>query len=709
MATLQKIRNRAGLLIGVVGVALLAFILGDLLTSGNTFFRKLQDKAFVVDGDIISTGEYFDRVTEWEEFQKMISGQTSLDENAVSQIRDVVYQQMVKEHLLDDQAKRLGLAVSKEELNDLVHGESISPLLQQLPLFVNPETGMFDRSTLVSFLATISSDESTLPVEQLGMVRQYKSIWLFIENLIKYQRLEEKYGALLSAAVMPNDVEAKTIFEQSKQGADILYTVQNYYTIPDSVANVSDSDIKRYYNQNQHLFKTNVPMAKITYFSKEIVPSDEDFDEVEAMTPEVYEKLATTDNVASVVSEHSDTPYMDVYLASNLLTADERMFVETAEVSDVYGPFKDGNSFKLFKYMDKTVAPDSVRIRLIGLPHSIENDSLVTAFIDSLHTEIIGGADFSDIAFELNPQSNGGEVGWMREIDLFRELGADAAKSVFATSVGSISKLKVPGMRGLVYVEEKTAPITKYKIAVVNMPVVVSDKTQNNIDNQLNQFVSDPETKASFVEKAREQGYSVVPSFTVSATDHTIGQIPSSRQVINWAFNEKEGAVKKFDLSQSRIIARVDRLVPAGVAPLSEVTDFIKATLLRDKKAEVIIGDLKSKNISSMSDYAEAMSSEIDSVKYVDFNTTNITNLGNEPVINAYAAYGPMNTVVGPLKGNSGVYVISVIKRELSEEEYDAENQKAQLQGATMYRMQSQAIEVLKDKMKVVDNRYKFY
>ena len=102
MATLQKIRNRAGLLIGVVGVALLAFILGDLLTSGNTFFRKLQDKAFVVDGDIVSTGEYFDRVTEWEEFQKMISGQTSLDENAVSQIRDVVYHQMVKEHLLDD-------------------------------------------------------------------------------------------------------------------------------------------------------------------------------------------------------------------------------------------------------------------------------------------------------------------------------------------------------------------------------------------------------------------------------------------------------------------------------------------------------------------------------------------------------------------------------------------------------------------------------
>ena len=708
MATLQKIRNRAGLLIAVIGVALLAFILGDLLTSGNTFFRKLQDKAFVVDGSIVSTGEYFDRVTEWEEFQKMISGQNSLDENATSQIRDIVYEQMVKERLLDVQAEKLGLAVSKAELNDLVHGESISPLLQQLPLFTNPETGMFDRAQLIQFLATINTDESMLPVEQVQMVRQYKSIWMFIENLIKYQRLEEKYGALLSAAVMPNDVEAKTTFEQSLQGADIMYAVQNYYTIPDSVANVSDADIKRYYNENQHLFKTNVPMAKITYFSKEIVPSDEDFDKVEAETSAVYDRLLTTENVASVVSEYSDRPYVDAYLASNLLTADERSFVETAEVSDVHGPFRDGNSFKLFKYVGKTVAPDSARIRMIGLPHSMANDSLVTALIDSLHTEIVGGANFADIANELNPQSNGGEIGWVREIDL-AQAGPGIAQKVFSTSAGSVAKVEMPGQRSLIYVEEKTAPVTKYKLAVVNMPVIVGDKTQNNIDNELNQFVSDPEVKANFVEKAREQGYGVVPGFTASATDHTLAQIPSSRQILSWAFNGKEGAIKKFDLSNSRIIARVDRLVPAGVAPLSEVSDFIKSILLRDKKAETIIADLNSKNITTMDGYADAMGSEVDSVKFVDFNTANITNLGNEPVINAYAAYGPLNTVVGPLKGNLGVYVIKVYNREVSEEEYNAESQKAQLQAGTMYRVQTQAMEVLKEKMSVVDNRYKFY
>jgi peptidyl-prolyl cis-trans isomerase D len=708
MATLQKIRNRAGLLIAVIGVALLAFILGDLLTSGNTFFRKYQDKAFVVDGDIVSTQQYFDRVSEWEEFQKMVSGETSLDENAISQIRDIVYQQMVKERLLDSQAKKLGLTVSKEEINDLVHGEAISPLLQQLPLFVNPETGMFDKAGLMNFLATINSDESTLQPEQIPMVRQYRSIWLFIENLIKYQRLEEKYGALLSAAVMPNDVESMATFAQSQQAADIMYAVQNYYTIPDSLAKVTDAEIKSFYNENQHLFKTDVPMAKITYFAKDIVPSDEDFDDVERLTSEVHEKLLTSQNIASVVSDYSDQPYRDVYLSRKMLSPEELSFVQSAEVSDVYGPFRDGDSFKLFKYMGKTVAPDSALIRMIAIPQSLSNDSLITSFIDSLHTEIKQGKNFADVANELNPQSNGGEIGWVREIDL-AQAGPDVAQKVFSTPAGTVVKLQMPGQQALIYVEEKTAPVEKYKLAVVNMPVIVGDKTQNNIDNELNQFVSDPEVKTKFTEMAREKGYSVVPSFTVSASDHTLSQIPGSRQVLNWAFNEKEGAIKKFDLSKSRVIARVDKLIPSGVAPISEVTDFIKSKLSRDKKAEKIIEQLESKNLSSLNDYAAEMNSEVDSVRFVDFNTANITNLGNEPVLNAYAAYAPLNTVVGPLKGNMGVFVLSVINREQSQDEYIADQQKADLHANTMYRLQSQAMEVLKEKMKVVDNRYKFY
>ena len=708
MAILQKIRDRSGLLIAVIGVALLAFILGDLLTSGNTFLRKYQDKAFVVDGDLVSTQEYFDRVSEWEDFQKMISGESSLDESATSQIRDIVYQQMVKERILDSQAKKLGLTVSKEEINDLVHGDVISPLLQQLPLFVDPQTGQFDKSTLLNFLSTINTDESMLPPEQIAMVRQYKSIWLFVENLIKYQRLEEKYGSLLSSAVMVNDVEAKTTFDQTQQSADMIYVVQNYYTIADSVASVTDTEIKKFYNENQNLFKASNPRAKVTYFTKEIVPSDEDFDEVEKATSEVYEKLLTTTNAAAVVSDYSDAPFVDAYISANLLSPDERSFVQSAEVSDVYGPFRDGDSFKLYKYLGKTIAPDSVKLRMIGLPENMANDSLVTAYIDSLHIVIKEGKDFAEVANELNPQSNGGEVGWVREIDLV-QAGPNVAQDIFSIPTGSVSKIKMPGQQSLIYVEEKTNPVEKYKLAVVNMPVIVSDKTQNNIDNELNQLVSEPDIRDNFTQLAQEKGYNVIPSQTVGATDHMLAQMQGSRQVINWALNEKEGAIKKFDLSRNRIVARVDKIILAGVLPLSEVSDNIRSLLLNDKKAEKIISDLDSKNLSTLEEYAAAMDSKIDSVKFVDFNTSNITNLGNEPVLNAYAAYAPLNTIVGPLKGNMGVFVIDVINREQVEGEYNAEDQKIAMHSNAIYRLQNQAIEVLKDKMKVVDNRYKFY
>ena len=126
MATLQKIRNKAGLLIAVIGIALLAFILGDLLTSGSTLFRKYQDKVFEVGGKLFRLKSIL-TVTEWENFQKLMSGESSLDENISLQIKELVFQQMVREHMLDNQSKRLGLTVSKEEINDLVHGENISP------------------------------------------------------------------------------------------------------------------------------------------------------------------------------------------------------------------------------------------------------------------------------------------------------------------------------------------------------------------------------------------------------------------------------------------------------------------------------------------------------------------------------------------------------------------------------------------------------
>jgi peptidyl-prolyl cis-trans isomerase D len=699
------------LLIIVVGFALLAFILGDLLTSGSTFMGKARDRAFVVNGEVITTQQYADKITQFEDFQKMVSGQSSLDENITSQIREAVFQQMVRERLLGIQAKKLGLVVSKAEMNDLVHGEFISPILQQLPFFIDHETGFFSRAALVEFLNVVNTT-SPNPQEQ-AMVDQYKTLWLFIEDMVKTQRLEEKYISLLSNAVAVNDVEAKAHFDLSRQNADIVYAVKNYFTVADSLAVVTDKEVKDFYDQHKEMYRLDAPLVKLTYFMKEIVPSDEDFAEVEEESRVAYDQLAEAVNPAVVVADYSDVPYRDVFMSEQMFTPSQLDFVRTAAINDMYGPAREEDTYQVYKLIDKAVAPDSVRLSLIAIPDAsmVGQDTLVAHFVDSLYNVLRKGEPFANVANSLNPSSNGGEVGWAREIDLI-SLGAESIRSIFSASVGEPLKLSMPGQQLIVQVEEKTRPTTKYKLAVVNMPVVPSEKTSNNVDNQLNQLVSADNIGANFTELASEGGYMVMPNMTYSANDFSLGQIPNSRQVITWAANEsKMGSVKKFDLTNARIVARVDQVIPAGYSPLSEVSDGIRVQLVNDKKAQQIIENLENLEFTSLDGYAAAMNSAMDTVRFVNFTTRNITGIGVEPVLSGISAFAPENVITGPVKGNMGVYVASVVNRVQDQEEvtYDAREQKSNMMGNNAYRMQMQSIEVLKNILAVEDNRYRFF
>lgn len=710
MATLQKIRDRGTLLVIVIGVALLAFVLGDMLTSGTTLFGRAQDKAFVVNNEVVTTKEYADKITEFEEFQKMVRNQSSLDETVSSQIRQAVFEQMVNGRLMESQAKKLGLTVTKAEINDLVHGESISPILQRLPFFLDPQTGMFNRNALVEFINTINAP-ATNPQEQ-ALVDQYKSLWLFIEEMITTQRLEEKYISLLSNAVIVNDAEAKSAFEFSRQNADIEYAMQSYFTVPDSSVTVTDKEIKAFYDAHKHTFKLEAPLVKLSYFTREIVPSDEDFAEVQAEAQRAYGELQNAANPAIVVADYSDTPYRDVFVGESLLTPDQIEFARSASIGTVYGPAREGNSYQIYKLIDRTVAPDSVHLRMMAVPDAGltgAQDSVVRHFVDSIYGELQAGKSFAEVANSLNPQSDGGDVGWAREIDLV-SFGSEISKAVFNAPVGQPVRLSAPGQQIIIQVEERTRPVAKYKLAVVNMPVLASEKTSNNVDNELNQFVSTPEIGSKFTELAAEKGYMVMPNMTVSANDFMLAQIPGSRQVITWAANEKtRGAVKKFDLTNLRIVARKDELIPAGTMPLSEVSSGIRMRLANEKKAEKIINDLKSQNPASMNAYAAAMNTRVDTVRFVNFNTQNISGIGFEPVLNAVSAFAPLNTISEPMKGNMGVFVTNVTNRTQSEQVYDAETQKNQMLNNNAYRMQMQSIQVLKNKLGVEDNRFRFF
>lgn len=700
MAALQKIRNKAGLLIGVLGFALAAFVLGDLFSNGSTYLNKFRDKAFVVDGDVVSTGDYQERITEWENFQKMLTGKTSLDEASLQQIREATYQQMVREMMLDKEAEKLGLAVSKEEINDMVYGEVPSPMLAQLPFFMD-EKGQFSRQAVTDFFALITKKNPS--AEEQNIIAAYKPMWLFVERMMKYQRLQEKYNSLLGGAILVNSLETKQQFDDSKYTADLAYVLQPYSSIADSAVAVSNDELKKLYDARKKNFVNNTQLAKVTYFVKNVLPSEEDVKEAEKMASDALQKLNSDVSVASVVSQYSEVPYADAFFSISSLASDATLkeFATAAAVGQVSDIEKSANSFRIFKLVDKTVAPDSVKIQVIALPEVAGKASKA----DSVLNVIKGGKAFDAVAKELGQPS---EAQWITE-PMLAGVGQDFQKAAFATAAGEVAKVTVNNQTLLVKVDERTAPVSKVKVALVQVPVVAGDKTQNALDTELNKFVSEYGTAEKFVKGAEEKGYNVIPSAMIAASDQMIGQLTDTRQVVSWAFNNDKGSVKKFDFSDKRVVARIDEQIEPGYMPFEEVSSLLKAELLRDKKAEKIMATLKSKNLKSLEEYASNMNARVDSVKFVNFATNAIANVGQEPALNVYAELGKVNEVSAPVKGKTGVFAIKVLNRtELKDKKYDAKEVAQGIQQSNFYRVY-QAMEVLQTKLKVEDNRVKFF
>ena len=143
MATLQNIRTKGPLLVIVIGLALFAFIAGDAWKVLQP--HQAQD-AGEVNGEALSAQEYQAMVEEYTEVVKFSSGMKSLDDEQTNQIKDEVWRSYVNNKLIENEAKKLGLTVSKAEIQAIIDA-GVNPILQQTP-FRNPQTGAFDMDML---------------------------------------------------------------------------------------------------------------------------------------------------------------------------------------------------------------------------------------------------------------------------------------------------------------------------------------------------------------------------------------------------------------------------------------------------------------------------------------------------------------------------------------------------------------------------------
>ena len=665
MASLQKIRNHGALLITIVGLAMLAFILGDFLNSGSSFFNRSRENVGVVEGKKIHYTEYESAKEQLTEVYKIETGRTDFDEDMHTQIRNQVWNMLVMDYTLRAQAEEIGMDITADELSELCIGENVHQIIRGRRAFMD-ENGQFSRDAVKNLISAISQESED--GEQNALLKQYKTYWLYWEKAVRISYMQEKYTALLQHLLKANSLDAQFAFDNRQHGLSAEYVMQPYFTVADSLVKVSDSEVKKLYKQHKEQYK-QTPNRAIKYIAFDIVPSEEDFKAAQELLENLREEFKTAEDVSLVVNTNSDIMYDGRDYSEESVPAQfkEFAFAKGAKAGDCTDILFENNTYAMARIMQAGYSmPDSVELKAI----------------------VEGGEDQ--------------ELGWFKATDLPKNI----AEPALAGKRGE--KFTVAqGMGEQTYeILEIGKPTPKVKLAILAREVTPSSKTYSAIYNNAKQFVVANKNAEALEAAAQEQGLTVVPQYNLTETTDKVGQLKSSRPIVRWAFESKEGAVSDvFECGSQFVVAALTEVNDGDYRSLEDVRAELTYEATNNAKAAYIKKQLK--GVENLEAAAEKMGQHVQSVERVSLADSRFGNAGMEPaVIGKTIALGE-NALSEPIQGNTGVFVVKTGAANELAEEINLEAEKTQLASRYTY-LPYQAMQLAEEKADIVDNRANF-
>ena len=660
MAVLETIRVKLGILITVlIAVALLSFIIDPSTLQSVTASMSSKYDVGEINGKSISYNDYQADVDKFTAINEILTGGSVQNEQQQASVRNAAWQALVDKYLFIKNAQKAGINVSEEEMINLMSGEIESPVFSQNPAFFD-ENGQFSKNMLLEFVSYMDSD-------QTGRLQMY---WEWLQNQAKTQQYYAKYNSLFSASNYVNTLALANQIAENNNTFNVEFVMVPMGYVQDSTIVVSDSEIKKYYDNHKKFFRQ--PASRdIEYVVYEVLPSASDVEAANKALVDVYDEFSTTENMKSFLLANSDRQYDNHWYKAGELNSLSKEINDFAfgDAKGVSPVITTDNTFYAVRVVEEAMVSDSVYVKYA--PATTEN-------VDSV--------------------LNASEAMWLTQVAGFEDV-MKAAKN---------EKVTVNGM--VFNVLDKTAPVAKKKVAVLVKTAVPSKETVNSFYAKANTLATKSAGKYdNFVKAVAEEGVYAHPINKMLEGTDRLGAIENTKEVTRWAFDAKVGDVSNIITVNNNyfIVAALKGIHKEGYTPVDEAAASIKNILYSEKaiakKAEEV--SAKIAGLNDMQAIAEALGTTVSTKDGIAFSS--LSAQGLDPKFIGAASASEEGKICGPVQGNIGVYVYKVTGRDTGSffTEDDAKVRDAQM---AQYAAQM-LLPVMMDDADVKDNRARFF
>ena len=707
MATLEKIRSKSVFLIVVIGVALLAFIVGDALTNSRNIFGDHTTVAKVGNVKV----DYLEYQRKREDLNNQLEEARRNNPQQYSNFDTQILPEMAVEQLMQE-----ALVLNAADKADIrCTGNLLRFYMLDNPN--NPEVVKVMRQ-LISNNISVQTPQQAYEVifnpKRNGLtdaqVEPYQRAWLAAEKETERLVKLQTYQRLLTGLVHANDLDKKALYNDYVATSNVNVAFKPYGELNEKEYPVSDKEIADRYNKDKNEFMVEEPTREISFISVQILPSAADQKASKDLAAKTVASLSNGGQLSKDIKKDgvNVTRYA---LREKDIDPALRGIVTTASADSAKIVSNDIQGFKVVRVVSRTSAVDSIQVNLVSVASEglgkrvladlnsgkVVADSLMSKFsADSVATQLEQWIPLYTADGETNALPK-------ETLDSLRNAG------------GKYISIRQGAGQGMLIAQlaKQNAAVSVVEYDLAEYVLAPSTETRNRERSKFEKFLGANNTAEKFTANAAKEGYTVqqfvlTPSTPAVPRFQGMNQYyPESRQVVRWVMIDGEkGEVSHIynsnDAVRPSMYAAVIEDAYDDYAPVTNkaVREELTARIRADKAGDKMLKEYSGKT-QTVESAAQAMKVEMKNYPKMRFALG--SGIGDARLVGRISG-AKADKKVNITKGSDGVYVYQVVAHENEKFPYNADiydRQYAQFVNIDMVKM-------LQGTKRVNNNVYKF-